>query len=84
VGKGESIPEEEMQQVGGKATWEDAPEKREANLRERKAKMVLAARQSVCVFVHISVFSDASIFCRRFLAQQQKEASASGHDVQRP
>jgi len=45
VRKGESIPEEEMERVGGKATWEDAPERREANLRERKAKMVLAARQ---------------------------------------
>jgi len=45
--KGESIPEEEIEQVGGKAAWEDAPEKREASLRERKAKMVLAARQSV-------------------------------------
>jgi hypothetical protein len=48
---GEPIPEEEIEQVGGKATWEDAPEKREASLRERKAKMVLAARQSVsCPF----------------------------------
>lgn len=50
--KGESIPEEEIEHVGGKATWEDAPEKREASLRERKAKMVLAARQSVsCLFL---------------------------------
>ncbi|KAF9074742.1 hypothetical protein BDP27DRAFT_1316752 [Rhodocollybia butyracea] len=36
------IPEEE---VGGKARWEDTPEKREESLRERKAKMILAARQ---------------------------------------
>ncbi|TFK37010.1 hypothetical protein BDQ12DRAFT_685669 [Crucibulum laeve] len=36
------ISEEE---VGGKAVWEDSPEKREASLRERKAKMILAARQ---------------------------------------
>lgn len=32
-------------QVGGKATWEDSREKREASLKERKAQMVLAARQ---------------------------------------
>lgn len=31
--------------AGGKAKWEDTPEKREASLRERKAQMVLAARQ---------------------------------------
>lgn len=40
--KAEAISEE---QVGGKATWEDTAEKREASLRERKAQMVLAARQ---------------------------------------
>lgn len=34
-------------EVGGKAVWEDSPEKREASLRERKAKMILAARQYV-------------------------------------
>jgi hypothetical protein len=32
---------------GGKAVWEDNPEKREASLRERKAQMILAARQFV-------------------------------------
>ncbi|KAK0444190.1 uncharacterized protein EV420DRAFT_1574669 [Desarmillaria tabescens] len=37
-----SIPESE---IGGKAVWEDSAEKREASLRERKAKMILAARQ---------------------------------------
>ncbi|KAF8634761.1 hypothetical protein AX15_000724 [Amanita polypyramis BW_CC] len=31
--------------VGGKAVWEDSREKREASLRERKAQMILAARQ---------------------------------------
>lgn len=31
--------------AGGKAKWEDTPEKREASLRERKAKMILAARE---------------------------------------
>jgi hypothetical protein len=32
---------------GGKAVWEDSPERREASLRERKAKMILSARQYV-------------------------------------
>ena len=40
--KAEEIKEEEL---GGKAKWEDSPEKREASLRERKAQMILAARQ---------------------------------------
>ncbi|PPQ87071.1 hypothetical protein CVT25_000051 [Psilocybe cyanescens] len=31
--------------AGGKAVWEDTPEKREESLRKRKAQMVLAARQ---------------------------------------
>ncbi|KAI0746337.1 hypothetical protein C8Q80DRAFT_1105147 [Daedaleopsis nitida] len=31
--------------AGGKAAWEDTAEKREASLRERKAQMILAARQ---------------------------------------
>ncbi|KAJ7254648.1 hypothetical protein B0H12DRAFT_1114618 [Mycena haematopus] len=35
----------EEDQSGGKAVWEDSPEKREASLKERKAQMVLAARQ---------------------------------------
>ncbi|KXN85653.1 Coupling of ubiquitin conjugation to ER degradation protein 1 [Leucoagaricus sp. SymC.cos] len=38
----EGIKKEE---VGGKAIWEDTAEKREASLKERKAKMILAARQ---------------------------------------
>ena len=38
----EEIREEEL---GGKAVWEDSAEKREASLKERKAKMILAARQ---------------------------------------
>ncbi|RPD56561.1 hypothetical protein L226DRAFT_480430 [Lentinus tigrinus ALCF2SS1-7] len=33
------------EEVGGKAVWEDTAEKREASLRERKARMVLAARE---------------------------------------
>ncbi|KAI0314428.1 hypothetical protein OF83DRAFT_452090 [Amylostereum chailletii] len=32
-------------EAGGKAVWEDTAEKREASLRERKAQMILAARQ---------------------------------------
>jgi len=32
-------------QIGGKAVWEDSPERREASLRERKAQLILAARQ---------------------------------------
>lgn len=42
IQKGETVEEEK---VGGKAEWEDSPEKREASLRERKAQMILAARQ---------------------------------------
>jgi len=34
-----------------KANWEDTPEKREASLQERKAKMILAARQCVSTTV---------------------------------
>ncbi|KAH9855492.1 hypothetical protein C2E23DRAFT_813554 [Lenzites betulinus] len=33
------------EEVGGKSTWEDSAEKREAALRERKARMILAARE---------------------------------------
>ncbi|KAI0367262.1 hypothetical protein BV20DRAFT_1123576 [Pilatotrama ljubarskyi] len=33
------------EEVGAKSVWEDSPEKREANLRERKARMILAARE---------------------------------------
>ncbi|KZT25567.1 hypothetical protein NEOLEDRAFT_1133548 [Neolentinus lepideus HHB14362 ss-1] len=40
----ESTPVSE-EEVAGKAVWEDTPEKREASLQERKAKMILAARQ---------------------------------------
>ena len=36
-----------QQDAGGRALWEDTAEKREASLRERKAQMVLAARQYV-------------------------------------
>lgn len=33
------------EEVGGVAVWEESAEKREASLRERKAQMILAARQ---------------------------------------
>ncbi len=39
----------EPEEAGGKAVWEDSAEKREASLRERKAQMILAARQYVPV-----------------------------------
>jgi hypothetical protein len=44
---GVSSPQED---AGGRAVWEDTAEKREASLRERKAQMILAARQYVPSF----------------------------------
>lgn len=41
------VEEPETADAGGKAKWEDSAEKREASLKERKAQMVLAARQCV-------------------------------------
>ncbi|KAI0300070.1 hypothetical protein B0F90DRAFT_1847647 [Multifurca ochricompacta] len=38
-------PSEHEHHAGGRAVWEDTAEKREASLRERKARMILAARQ---------------------------------------
>ena len=43
------------EQVGGKATWEDTAEKREASLREQKTQMVLAARQYVFSYLLLSL-----------------------------
>ncbi|KDQ16655.1 hypothetical protein BOTBODRAFT_172775 [Botryobasidium botryosum FD-172 SS1] len=40
-----STEEAELENTTSKATWEDTAEKREASLKERKAQMVLAARQ---------------------------------------
>lgn len=37
----------QQQDAGGRAVWEETAEKREASLRERKAQMILAARQYV-------------------------------------
>ncbi|KAH0579060.1 hypothetical protein H2248_003218 [Termitomyces sp. 'cryptogamus'] len=42
VTRGEVVQEDK---IGGKAVWEDSADKREASLRERKAQMILAARQ---------------------------------------
>ena len=39
-----------QQDAGGRAVWEETAEKREASLRERKAQMILAARQYVLSF----------------------------------
>ncbi len=36
--------------AGGRAVWEGTAEKREASLRERKAQMILAARQYAQLF----------------------------------
>lgn len=49
--------------LGGKAVWEDSAEKREASLRERKAQMVLAARQYVFFFLFFS-FAFFLVACR--------------------
>ncbi|TFK47382.1 hypothetical protein OE88DRAFT_1636564 [Heliocybe sulcata] len=43
--KVQDAPPISEEEVAGKATWEETPEKREASLQERKAKMILAARQ---------------------------------------
>lgn len=45
----EDVPSPQ-QDAGGRAVWEDTAEKREASLRERKAQMILAARQYVPSF----------------------------------
>lgn len=58
VQKGETVEEEK---VGGKATWEDSPEKREASLKERKAQMILAARQCVLLTPHSECAVDRPI-----------------------
>jgi len=41
------------QDAGGRAVWEDTTERREASLRERKAQMILAARQRMLAVQHI-------------------------------
>jgi coupling of ubiquitin conjugation to ER degradation protein 1 len=64
---------------GGKAAWEDSPEKREASLRERKAKMVLSARQCVFLLLCFCVevrFAHWDCWDRRLLEQQQQHQKA--------
>ena len=64
------------ERVGGKAVWEESSEKREASLRERKAQMILAARQYV-VFLFFSPFGVGDkelIYDRRLLAQQEAKS----------
>jgi hypothetical protein len=58
VKQDEEIREEEL---GGKAVWEDSAEKREASLKERKAKMILAARQYVSSSPAASLFFFSSL-----------------------
>ncbi|KAF7303759.1 CUE domain-containing protein [Mycena indigotica] len=60
--------------VGGKAVWEDTAAKREASLKERKAQMILAARQFVFPLLAKKKHSPTS--SRRMMAAgQQKTAS---------
>jgi len=42
----DSLPSPQ-QDAGGRAVWEETAERREASLRERKAQMILAARQQM-------------------------------------
>ncbi|KAG5642263.1 hypothetical protein DXG03_003340 [Asterophora parasitica] len=68
----EPISEE---QIGGKAVWEDSAEKREASLRERKAQMILAARQCVSIdLTHAGSYSPYALN-RRMQAQQEKTST---------
>jgi len=48
------------QDAGGRAVWEDTAEKREASLRERKARMILAARQQMLAAQRIPAESPAA------------------------
>lgn len=85
MASGASVGSLAPEMAGGKAKWEESAEKREASLRERKAQMILAARESVvffvCLFVlldiDVSSFDLCCVLCRRLLAQQRAEAQAS-------
>ena len=67
------------QDAGGRAVWEDSAEKREASLRERKARMILAARQYVrWLFLCASLRADGPFVVeRRMLAAQRIPAESS-------
>ncbi|KAH7926611.1 hypothetical protein BV22DRAFT_1062680 [Leucogyrophana mollusca] len=54
------IASDDTSNGGGKAKWEDTPEKREASLRERKAQMILAARQRLLAQQQAQGGADAS------------------------
>ena len=45
VGVSSAVSEAPEDIAAKSSTWEDDPKKREATLRERKAQMILAARQ---------------------------------------
>jgi len=49
-----------QQDAGGRAVWEETAEKREASLRERKAQMILAARQRMLATQRIPAKSPAA------------------------
>lgn len=66
-----AAPSAEIVDAGGKAKWEDTAEKREASLRERKAQMILAARQYVTIFSSVAQITQM-VYLRRMIAQQQK------------
>ena len=51
-----------QQDAGGRAVWEETVEKREASLRERKAQMILAARQYVPSFFSY-ITNELTIIC---------------------
>jgi hypothetical protein len=67
----------EEDQIGGKTVWEDSAEKREASLKERKAQMILAARQYASTLL-LPNLCLTDVPTRRMLAQQkQKDAAAA-------
>lgn len=69
LGTTEAIAEGE---VGGKANWESTPEAREASLKERKAKMILAARQCVSAFQMFERCSVLMLFLDECLLLRRK------------
>jgi hypothetical protein len=63
-------PPPSEQEADGRAVWEDTTEKREASLRERKAQMILAARQCVqlpsfvrCKLTRFTLSTKATVSC---------------------
>lgn len=64
------------EEAGGKAVWETSAEKREASLRERKAQMILAARQCVA-FRLIRCSLSSSMVIRRLMKREVATAGSS-------